>query len=96
MLEVPICLPWRAVKINKVNLKIVGQNHVIQVVASAVTQESIPGLVAIRAERVASATIKVAPEIGAKIPSGAPENAVRTVTENGRTLKFSSQGFEGE
>jgi len=25
-----------------------------------------------------------------------PENVVRTVTENGRTLKFTSQGFEAE
>jgi len=33
-------------------------------------------------------------EISADIPDGVPENVVRTVTENGRTLKFSSQGFE--
>jgi hypothetical protein len=33
-------------------------------------------------------------EIQAEIPSGAPENVVRTVTENGRTLKFTTQGFE--
>ncbi len=26
--------------------------------------------------------------------AGAPENVVRTVTENSRTLKFTSQGFE--
>jgi len=25
-----------------------------------------------------------------------PDNVVRTVTENGRTLKFKNQGFEGE
>ena len=35
-------------------------------------------------------------EIEAEIPSGAPENVVRTVTENSRTLKFTSQGFEKE
>ena len=34
--------------------------------------------------------------IEAEIPGGAPENVVRTVTENGRTLKFTSQGFEKE
>jgi hypothetical protein len=34
--------------------------------------------------------------IEAKIPDGAPDNVVRTVTENSRTLKFSSQGFERE
>jgi hypothetical protein len=35
-------------------------------------------------------------EIQAKIPSGAPDNVVRTVTENGRTLKFKNQEFEKE
>src|SRR5262245_3765018 len=32
----------------------------------------------------------------AAIPSGAPDQVVRTVTENCRTLKFTSQGFETE
>lgn len=41
-------------------------------------------------------TVKVTLEIEAEIPSGAPENVVRTVTENSRTLKFTSQGFEKE
>jgi hypothetical protein len=40
------------------------------------------------------AKVKVTIEIEADIPSGAPENVVRTVTENCRTLKFDSQGFE--
>lgn len=40
------------------------------------------------------AKVKVSLEIEAEIPSGAPENVVRTVTENCRTLKFESQGFE--
>jgi hypothetical protein len=35
-------------------------------------------------------------EIEAEIPTGAPENIVRFVTENSRTLKFVSQGFEKE
>jgi len=39
-------------------------------------------------------TVKVTLEIEAEIPNGAPENVVRTVTENARTLKFNSQGFE--
>jgi hypothetical protein len=38
--------------------------------------------------------VKVTLEIEAEIPSGAPEHVVRTVTENGCTLKFISQGFE--
>jgi predicted AAA+ superfamily ATPase len=35
-------------------------------------------------------------EIEAKIPNGAPDNVIRTVTENSRTLKFMSHGFEEE
>lgn len=42
------------------------------------------------------ANVKVTLEIEAEIPSGAPDNVVRTVTENGRTLKFKNQGFEKE
>jgi hypothetical protein len=40
------------------------------------------------------AEVRVTLEIEAEMPSGAPEQVVRTVTENGRTLKFASQGFE--
>jgi len=40
--------------------------------------------------------VKITLEIEARIPQGAPDNVVRTVTENGRTLKFTSQGFERE
>ena len=42
------------------------------------------------------AKVTVTLEIEAEIPGGAPENVVRTVTENARTLKFTSQGFENE
>lgn len=42
------------------------------------------------------AEVKVTLEIEAEIPSGAPDQVVRTVTENSRTLKFTSQGFERE
>jgi hypothetical protein len=42
------------------------------------------------------AEVTVALEIDAKIPSGAPDAVVRTVTENSRTLKFTHQGFEEE
>jgi hypothetical protein len=42
------------------------------------------------------ANVKVTLEIEAEIPNGAPDNVVRTVTENSRTLKFTSQGFEKE
>jgi hypothetical protein len=40
--------------------------------------------------------VTVTIEIEARIPTGAPDNVVRTVTENSRTLKFTSQGFEVE
>lgn len=42
------------------------------------------------------ADVKVTLEIEANIPSGTPDNVVRIVTENGRTLKFNSLGFEEE
>jgi hypothetical protein len=35
-------------------------------------------------------------EIEAEIQAGTPENVVRTVTENSRTLKFTTHGFEEE
>jgi hypothetical protein len=42
------------------------------------------------------AEVRVTLEIEAEIPSGAPDQVVRTVTENSRTLKFTSHGFEKE
>jgi len=41
--------------------------------------------------------VRVTLEIQAEIPAGAPDNVVRTVTENSRTLKFTgNSGFETE
>ena len=37
--------------------------------------------------------VKVTLEIQATMPSGAPDSVVRIVTENSRTLKFTSHGF---
>jgi len=42
------------------------------------------------------ARVRVTLEIEAEIPDGVPENVVRVVTENSRTLKFESHGFEDE
>ena len=42
------------------------------------------------------AKVTVTLEVEAQIPSGASDQVVRTVTENSRTLKFTSQGFEKE
>jgi hypothetical protein len=42
------------------------------------------------------ANVTVTLEIAVTMPDGAPEQIVRTVTENSRTLRFSSHGFERE
>ena len=42
------------------------------------------------------ASVTVTLEIDADIPDGAPDHVVRTVTENSRSLKFHSHGFERE
>ena len=42
------------------------------------------------------ASVTVTLEIEAEVPLGAPDHVVRAVTENSRTLKFTSQGFEKE
>jgi hypothetical protein len=40
--------------------------------------------------------VKVTLEIEASVPGGVSDDTVRVVTENARTLKFASQGFETE
>ena len=42
------------------------------------------------------AEVNVTLDVEAEIPAGAPDHVVRTVTENSRTLKFTSHGFETE
>ena len=42
------------------------------------------------------AEVTVTLEIEARFPDGATDQIVRTVTENSRTLKFTSHGFEAE
>jgi predicted AAA+ superfamily ATPase len=42
------------------------------------------------------ANVTVTLEITAEVPDGVPDQAVRAVTENCRTLKFTDQGFEKE
>ena len=42
------------------------------------------------------ARVQVTLEIEAIVPEGVPENVARIVTENARTLKVASQGFEPE
>jgi hypothetical protein len=43
---------------------------------------------------IVGATVIVTLEVEAQIPSGASDQVVRVVTENSRTLRFTSQGFE--
>ncbi|MCB0207153.1 MAG: AAA+ family ATPase, partial [Anaerolineae bacterium] len=45
-------------------------------------------------EGLPDAEVDITLEIQARLPDGAPENVVRTVTENARTLKFDGYGFE--
>jgi predicted AAA+ superfamily ATPase len=59
--------------------------------ASRIADEVIAHLVGL-----VGAKVKVTLEVEAEVPSGVPDNVVRTVTENSRTLKFTSQGFERE
>lgn len=59
--------------------------------ASVIADEVIAHLVGL-----VGAKVKVTLEIEAEIPDGAPGQVVRTVTENSRTLKFHSHGFERE
>ena len=59
--------------------------------ASRIAEEVISHLVGL-----VGANVKVTLEIEATVSDGVPEQVVRTVTENCRTLKFSTQGFEKE
>ena len=43
---------------------------------------------------LAGAKVRVTLEIEADVEDGVPENAQRTVSENCKTLKFKTQGFE--
>ena len=59
--------------------------------ASRIAEEVISHLAGLVGARV---TVTI--EVEAEIPDGASDNVVRTVTENSRTLKFTSHGFEKE
>ncbi|MGO9270356.1 MAG: Swt1 family HEPN domain-containing protein, partial [Terriglobia bacterium] len=60
--------------------------------ASKIADEVITHLVGL-----VGSNVKITLEIDADIPAGVPDNVVRTVTENSRTLKFeSNSGFEKE
>jgi len=58
--------------------------------ASRIADEVVTHLVGL-----VGSNVKITLEIDAEVPAGVPDNVVRTVTENSRTLKFgSNSGFE--
>ena len=59
--------------------------------ASKIAEEVLTHLVGLM-----GSSVRVTLEIDAEIPAGVPDHVVRTVTENSRTLKFTSHGFESE
>ena len=59
--------------------------------ASAIADEVIAHL-----SGLLGANVRITMEIEAEIPDGAPDQVIRTVTENSRTLKFDDSGFESE
>ena len=59
--------------------------------ASRVADEVVSHLVALM-----GSDVTVTLEISASLPNGVPDNVIRTVTENSKTLKFTNQGFETE
>jgi predicted AAA+ superfamily ATPase len=59
--------------------------------AGRIAEEVIAHLAGLRGARV-----QVTLEIEASVPEGIPEEVVRVVTENARTLKFNHHGFEQE
>ena len=46
--------------------------------------------------KLVGAKVTVTIEIEASVPAGVSDDVVRIVTENGKTLKFTNQGFERE
>jgi predicted AAA+ superfamily ATPase len=59
--------------------------------ASRIADEVITHLVGL-----VGSNVTITLDIDADIPAGVPDNVVRTVTENSRTLKFGNSGFEKE
>lgn len=58
---------------------------------SAVAEEVVQHLTAL-----VGAQVEITLEIQAVVPGGVPDNVVRVVLENGRSLRFKDQAFEQE
>lgn len=84
-------LPLVAAKPNRFHGSVVLSSDRVGRDASKIAEEVIAHL-----SGLVGAQVTVTLEIHAEVASGAPDNVVRTVTENCRTLRFSDHGFERE
>jgi predicted AAA+ superfamily ATPase len=89
--ERPVSPPPLAAKPNRFYGSVVLSSDRVGRDASKIGEEVIAHLAGL-----VGANVTVTLEIQAEVSSGAPDNVVRTVTENCRTLKFSDHGFERE
>lgn len=77
--------------IHELRLRDLGDPRRVGRDASRIADEAISHLTGL-----IGADVRVPLEVEANIPAGVSDHVVRTVTENCRTLKFTSQGFEKE
>ena len=82
--------------LNNVDEAIAGWNKQTPINMAGLVKERCADEVISHFSGLVGAKVTVTLEIAAEVPSGAPDHVVRTVTENSRTLKFTSQGFEKE
>ncbi len=70
-------------------------NLLVTTLGSTVLRKHLDEVIAHLAGQV-GAEVTVTLEIEASLPGGTSDQIARTVTENSRTLKFTSHGFESE
>lgn len=87
----PLIPPAAAARPNRFHGSVVLSSDRVGRDASKIAEEVIAHL-----SGLVGSSVTVTLEIQAEVSSGAPDNVVRTVTENCRTLKFSEHGFETE
>ena len=87
----PIALPPRSTKPKRFHGTAIVDATRVGRDAGKIAEEVIAHLVGL-----VGATVTVTIEVSAQIPDGFSEQVVRTVTENSKTLKFTSHGFEIE
>ena len=77
--------------VKLIDAKRIGSNALRIVNEARIAEEVLGHLASLQ-----GAKSEVTLDIEVHIPDGVPDNVVRTVTENCRTMKFESQGFEEE